>query len=300
MAHAAVKIILANGGEVFTQHEVDRVIIENGKASGVRLTDGTEVQATKLVVSTLDPYTLCFQLIGEEYIDWQILQRVRNLERSMTCITWYSWALHERPQWKAASFNPDINEITRWVLARKNPQAHLREQALIRAGKMPDALQLMIVDYSLTDELRMPEGKHIILTEQFVLPADALTEREWLEFKKSHAEAVLKLWQEHAPNMTWDNVIGYVPITPYDILELANMGPTGNWAVIDEPLYQVGKYRPLPELARYKTPIKNLYATGSAWHPLGAGAGWQSYNCYKIIAEDFGLRKPWEEKGQPW
>lgn len=81
MAHAAVKIILANGGEVFTQHEVDRVIIENGKASGIRLTDGTEVQATKLVVSTLDPYTLCFRLIGEEYIDWQILQRVRNLER---------------------------------------------------------------------------------------------------------------------------------------------------------------------------------------------------------------------------
>ena len=62
--------------------------------------------------------------------------------------------------------------------------------------------------------------------------------------------------------------------------------------------YQVEGNRPTPELANHRTPIKGLYATGAAWH-LGANCGaTESYNCYKIIAEDMGLGKPWEEKGK--
>jgi hypothetical protein len=56
--------------------------------------------------------------------------------------------------------------------------------------------------------------------------------------------------------------------------------------------------RPTPELANHRTPIKNLYATGGCWH-IGSNAGAnESYNCYKIIASDMGLGKPWEESGK--
>jgi hypothetical protein len=47
-------------------------------------------------------------------------------------------------------------------------------------------------------------------------------------------------------------------------------------------------------------PIKNLYATGAAWHPYPGAHSFQGYNVYKVMAEDFGLRKPWEEKGRPY
>ena len=166
-------------------------------------------------------------------------------------------------------------------------------------GKIPEELLLSFFNHSLEDKSRAPEGKYAVGTEDFTLPANVLTERQWLEYKKSHAEAVIKLWQEYAPNMTWDNVVGYLPRTPYDCCELANMAPTGNTGVIDRNiLSQLGRNRPILELARHRTPIKNLYATGAAWHPHGQGACWQGYNCYKIIAEDFGLGKPWE--GHPW
>ena len=299
-AHAAVKIILTNGGKIFTEREVDNVLIENGKATGVSLTDGTQVRARKLVISTLDPYNLCFRLIGKEYFSGEILTKVEKLERRYTCITWYTWALHERPNYKAASFNPDINEVTNIVMISNDPQALVREQSMLRVGPMPDDLQLLIVNHSLADKARAPEGKHSILTEQFVLPANALTEAEWLQFKKSHAEDVMKLWQEHTTNMSWDKVTGYVPLTPYDHCRLANMAPTGNWAVIDHTTSQFGRFRPVPELANHETPIKNLYATGSAWHPFAAAACWQGYNCYKVIAQNLGLKKPWEESGNPW
>jgi len=297
-AHAGTKIILANKGKIFTEHEVDKVLIENGKATGVSLTDGTQVRARKLVVSSLDPYNLCFRLIGKEYLNSEILKKVENLERRYICITWYTWALHELPKYKAASVNPDINEAHYLVIINKDPQYLVQEQVTRVQGKMPDEFQLQVMNFSAVDKLRVPEGKFSMLTEQFVLPANALTEREWLEFKKSHAQEVVNFLQKHTTNMSWDNVIGYVPMTPYDICGLVNMAPTGNWAVIDNIPSQLGRFRPIPELARHKTPIENLYATGSAWHPFGAAGDWQGYNCYKVIAEDFGLRKPW--KDQPW
>ena len=298
-AHAATKIILANGGKIFLQKEVDKVLIENGTATGIRLTDGTEVRARKLVISTLDPYTLCFRLVGKDYFDARTLRRVEHLERRIACITWYTWALHERPDYKAASINPDINEASFVFLVTKDPEALIREQAMRLAGKMPeDWSTILIQQHPQTDKTRVPEGKFSILTSQFLLPANALTEKQWLEFKKSNADYMVKLMQKHAPNMTWDNIIGYVPITPYDSCQLANMAPTGNWAVIDMIPSQIGKYRPVPELANSRTPVKNLYATGSAWHPYAEAASWQSYICYKVIAQDLGLTKTWE--GRPW
>jgi beta-carotene ketolase (CrtO type) len=301
-AHAAVKILQAHGAKIFTKHEVDRVIIENGKATGVRLTDGTEVKAKKLVLSGLDPQTLCFRLIGREHLNWQIVRRVENLERKMNCLAWYGWALRELPDYKVAAYDPEVNRASVVLhLVSKDPFCVIREQALLRAGKMPEDLLFSTMNYSLSDKTRAPDGKFAINTEAEVLPANALTEREWLQFKSDHAKAIIKEWQKYAPNMTWDNVIGYGPNTPYDTARrLPNMAPTGTWSVIDMTPSQFGRNRPIPELARHRTPIKNLYATGSAWHPYANASCWQGYNCYKIIAEDYGLEKPWEKGGHPW
>ncbi|MDZ4246799.1 MAG: hypothetical protein U1D67_06755, partial [Dehalococcoidia bacterium] len=295
-AHVAVKIILANGGKIFTQHEVERVTIENGQATGVLLTDGTEVKARNMVVSTLDPYNLCFRLIGKEHLDWRLARRVAGIERRMTCLTWYTWALTEQPDFVAAQKEPDINKIFCLALTTKDPEGIIRERAQRFLGKNPDELELTIINHSLTDKTRQPEGMSCLMTEQFVIPADAMSEREWLDYKKVHANQVMDLFKKHTRNISWDKVVGYIPISPPDICHNLNMAPTGNWAIIDNIGSQIGKYRPIPELARHRTPIKNLYATGSAWHPWGFAGSYQSYNCYKIIADDMGLRKPWVEK----
>lgn len=301
-AHAAVKIFLSDGGKLFTQKEVDRVLIENGKAKGIVLTDGSQVRAKKFVVSTMDPYNLCFKLIGKEHLDNKLLRRVEHLQKWDTCITWYTWALRELPHYTASKDNPDIDDTWHMNIVSKEPEALDRSRAKRMLGQMPgqEDIQLSLFSYS-ADEHRSPEGMYTVLTEQFILPATALSEAEWLEYKKRHAEQVIKEWGQYAPNMTWDNVIGYAPLTPYDHSRLANMAPEGNWAVIDAGIpSQYGRFRPVPELARHKTPIENLYATGSAWHPYGGGFNWQGYNCYKIIADDYDLRKPWEEHRSRW
>ncbi len=302
-AHAAVKIFLSDSGKIFNQKEVDKVIIENGRAKGVILTDGSQVEARKVIISTLDPYNLCFRLIGKEHLDWRTLRRVENLERRETCITWYTWALHERPHYKVAEDNPDMDEVLELFIVSKDPEAlaKLRAKRIMGMNPGEEDLELMVMSHSTYDKTRAPEGKFALLTEHFVMPANELSEDEWLEYKSAHAEDIMNLWGKHTTNMSWDNVIGYIPLTPYDHCRLANMAPTGNWAIIDNGIAsQWGRYRPVPELAGHKTPIENLFATGSAWHPFACASSWQGYNCYKVIARDFSLRKPWEEKGRPW
>jgi len=301
IAHAAHQILVQNGCQFFTHAEVDKVIIENGTATGIRLTDGSEIGARKLVVSTLNPAQLCFDLIGREHLDYKLARRVEQLENAFCCLMWYSFALHEAPKYEAAAFNPDINECFWLGLSEdNNPERVVRECHYSRLGQWPPLEDYCptVWCHSLVDPAYAPPGKHVAQNEQLGPAASAHTEREWLEIKKRYAEELISIWQKHAPNMTWDNIIGVDTNTPYDNLRMKNLAPNGSMGLLDRTPYQVKECRPTPELANHRTPIKNLYATGAAWH-LGANCGsTESYNCYKIIATDMGLGKPWEEAGK--
>ena len=61
MAHAAQKIVVENGGKLFTAKGVVKILVEGGKATGVRLADGSEVKA-KIVVSSVSPWDITYRL----------------------------------------------------------------------------------------------------------------------------------------------------------------------------------------------------------------------------------------------
>jgi phytoene dehydrogenase-like protein len=108
----------------------------------------------------------------------------------------------------------------------------------------------------------------------------------------------MSIWEKHAPNMTWDNIIGIDCLTPYDANHMENLAPNGCMALLDRVPHQCNDLRPLPELANHRTPIANLYATGGGWHVGANSSAGESYNCYRIMAKDMNLPKPWEEPGK--
>jgi phytoene dehydrogenase-like protein len=182
----------------------------------------------------------------------------------------------------------------------KDPEQLCREYAWRRLGIFPPPkdTSTLVVGQSLFDETRAPDGLHKYTIETFVIPADMRTEKEWLEYKKEKVIIEQALWESFAPNMSWDNIVDVFVNSPYDTMRLANMAPSGEEHVISAVPSQVGSFRPIPELAQHRTPIRRLYCTGAAWPPQGIATSWQGYNCYKIMADDYGLRKPWEEKGR--
>jgi hypothetical protein len=107
IAHAAHQVLTQLGCEFHITKEVEKAIIENGRVTGIRLADGTEVAARKLVVSTLSPHQLIFDLIGREHVDDVTARRVELLKRNFGCLMWYTLAVHEAPRYRAEAFNPE-------------------------------------------------------------------------------------------------------------------------------------------------------------------------------------------------
>ncbi|MBU0734754.1 MAG: NAD(P)/FAD-dependent oxidoreductase, partial [Proteobacteria bacterium] len=60
------------GGDYFINSEVDKVLIENGKAKGIKLLDGTEIEARQMVVSDNATPQLFLRMIGEDHLSTQM------------------------------------------------------------------------------------------------------------------------------------------------------------------------------------------------------------------------------------
>jgi len=299
IAHACQRILQENGVRTFRNATVEKIIVENGRATGIRLADGRQVAAKQLVVTNVNPHQL-LDLAGEKNFPDMIVRKVKALSTKMSPEVWYGWATHEAPNYKASKHNPDVNQPSITVLAeRADPESFVRKQNQSFAGVLVPDPPMWVWCWTTADPRQAPPGKHTCGSESFALPATALTERQWMKYKEDHAEHAIKTWQQYAPNMTWDNVIGYDPMTPYDHNHLLNARPHGNPnGGVDGLPHQSGRMRPIPELAQHRTPVKGLYATGSGWHPATLGWACQGYNCYKVIAEDLRLPKPWEKAGR--
>ena len=302
IAHACHQWLLHNGCEFSVNTEVTKVLHDGTRASGIELADGSRVNARKLVVTAgLSAWQL-IDVVGREVFGEDQCRRIDNLStNNIGNIMWYSFALHEAPKYKAEAFNPDIHE-TFWLgLAPSADVEHIaRECDHATQGKISpmEDFNPVVWCHSLVDPSYAPPGKHVAQHEMQGPRATDLSERDYLKLKQKHAEDMISYWGKFAPNMNWDNIIGIDTNSPLDVRRMKNLEPHGNFAGIDHSPEQSGANRPTPELANHRTPIRNLYCTGGFWHIGGEASCAQSYNCYKIMASDMNLGKPWEEPGK--
>jgi phytoene dehydrogenase-like protein len=211
-------------------------------------------------------------------------------------------AMHELPKYKAASLNPDIGLQPRLYMGEKDPEyLSWKYQADIFTKGFPEKWYILAAPDSIWDRTRAPEGKHTILLEEFAPPLHLYTERQWLKMKKEVEDLMLKQWQIYAPNMTRDNVIEAFITTPYDTNMRHPDMIEGGWVEGAMDASQNDRFRPIPDLSSYRIPfLKNMYICSSNMHSGGGIARGSSYNCFKVIVDDFKLEKIWEKKGRAW
>ncbi|WP_319414767.1 NAD(P)/FAD-dependent oxidoreductase [Marispirochaeta aestuarii] len=65
------------GGEVHYQARVEKILVENDTAKGIRLTDGTEHRAD-WIISAADGRTTIFDMLDGRYVDKKIIDRYEN------------------------------------------------------------------------------------------------------------------------------------------------------------------------------------------------------------------------------
>ena len=290
ISSALQKSFTEMGGVFSTNSEVTKCKIVGGRVKGIRLKDGTEVEAKELVVSDLSAYQTICQLVGEDYIIPKIIRRVKNIRYDRHNVMWINLAVHELPKYKAACFNPDCGPQPRLYIGPRNAD-YMATKYLpeILVNGIASRLFMFTSADTIWDKSRAPEGKHLIGIEEFGAPARFFSASEWEQIKSKLECKIIEEWQRYAPNMTSDNVIAISVTTPYDILTGHPNMHEGSISCGDMIASQEDRFRPIPELSGYRMPIKNLYLCSSAAHSgVGTSKG-SSYCCYQVIAKDFGL-----------
>ena len=295
LAHAMVMAGVQEGMDFYENSEVVKILLENGKAAGVRLSDGSEVKARKLIASNADLKQTLLGMVGEKNLSPLWVKRTKDFKIGLTCVVaTTAMALREAPRYKSARFNPDINKTFYTVVGFDTPKEILEYCRDAEAGHIPRIPGAGTWVNSLWDPTYAPPGKHSLGGWFFFPKASSHTREQWEEVRATYNLRFLDRFQQWAPNMIRNNVIAdtlYTPLDQQDEMRLME-GDFMNGAVHPD---QLGHNRPFQEASMYRTEIKGLYLCGPYMHPGGGVSGGPGYNAFKIIAEDYGLEKFWED-----
>jgi beta-carotene ketolase (CrtO type) len=293
LVQALVKLVTSKGGKILTDQVVEKVLIDNGKAVGVRVAGDTEYRAKYGIISNIDAKRLFLQLMDSSEVDDADPDLRERLERRIVnnneTILKIDLALDE-PLHFAHHDHKDDYLIGSILIA--DSMAHV-EQAHSKCtlGEIPDGNPSMYaVMPSALDPTLAPPGKHTLWIEFFApyqiagAEGTGLKGTGWTdELKNQVADRVIDKLAEYAPNVKTATIARRVE-SPAELGE--RLGAyKGNYYHIDMTLDQMVFFRPLPELANYKTPIDNLFLTGAGTHPGGSISGMPGRNCARVFLQ---------------
>ena len=289
LTQALVKLVTAKGGKILTEQMVQEVIVDDNRAVGVKVAGGKEYRASRAVISNIDVRRLLLQLVASDAVEPDLREKVdRRLTNNNETILKIDCALSEVPRFSAYARDDNKHLIGTVLIA--DSVAHVEQaHALATMGQIPDANPSMYLDIpTVLDPTMAPEGKHTLWIEFFAPYQIAGKEGKGLhgtgwtdELKNQVADNVINKLADYAPNLK-DSIIARRVESPAELGE--RLGSyKGNYYHLDMTLDQMIFLRPLPEIANYTTPIKNLYLTGAGTHPGGSISGMPGRNCARVF-----------------
>ena len=293
LARGLMETFIAAGGHYQPQVAIDRIIIEDGHASGIALADGRTVRA-KFVASTLDVHQTFEKLVGREQLPGAFRRKLDSFRYTPWALYGLHLALHESPRFAAASFDPNIDRALKWSIGAETMEDLFAAHRDVQAGRVPKFVQFGSGPLSLLDPTQAPPGKHTTYAWHVVPLNPDLGGQDHGKFQEEFADKIIETWARYCPNMTSRNIIARRIYTARDYAsELINMR-SGDIFMGAFNAEQV-----MYNHFGYRSPIANLYNAGSAGHPGGAISGGAGYITAGIIARDLGLKlwwKPWDAR----
>lgn len=281
---AMARFIEAKGGKVMTSASVDKIITENGRATGLKLETGETIKARRAVVSALEPKRTFLGLLGEEKLEPEFTQTVKGFSFGKISICRAQLALTEEPEFTSGA-DMSACPFHRIVDSMEQMNQFYAEIAL---GKPPSDPFLWSACWTKLDPTRAPEGKHTLIFDTYVSNwlADG---RTWGDIGEDYTRNVLlpKL-QQYAPNISDQTILG-MHVQTRETLESDNLSFVNGTTNGGERIAaQLGSFRPFPGYAHYRSPIRDLYMTGPHCHP-GGGISAMGTITARVMLDDMGI-----------
>jgi phytoene dehydrogenase-like protein len=271
LATALVSTIEEHGGTVRCGQQVRQILVADGRAVGVRTTDGEQIQATRAVIASVNPDQLYLHLLEHEesLIPPAIRWQARGFRYGRGCFQIHL-ALSEPVRFDdvrlAEAGEPHLTGGLDALSRSVNEAAR---------GLLPVQPTIAFDSASTVDATRCPPGKAVARLQILDVPArlrgdaDDVIEVEdgWThDVKQAFADRVLKLADRHIPNLA-DAIIDRHVIGPDDLARYnPNCGPGDPYGGSHD-LAQSYVFRPLPGQPSHQSVLPNLFMVGAATWP---------------------------------
>jgi len=283
LTQALARLIEAHGGVILTNKWVRRLIVENGKCTGVECDDGSSYRAEKAVLSTVHIKHLV-DMAPREAFGKEFIEGVETWQAGITLfVTHYTTT--EPPTFAVAGGT--ISPVASGTMA--TPERALRVGYDFACKRVNvEEPPLLVVCSTVADPSRAPKGIHtikVIGNQPYELKEGP---QHWDAIKDQVSDANLNYLRRFSPNLTDDKILARIVESP---LDLERMNPH-NWhgtchGGAQDPA-QTGPLRPVPGWAQHRMPIPGLYQTGATTHPGGSVSGGPGRNAAVVMLKDFG------------
>jgi len=280
----------ARGVLLRTDAAVARVIVTDGRATGVELGSG-EIVTARRVVANVNPKLLFERLVAPEHLPADFRARIAGYRCGSGTFR-MNVALSELPDFTALpGRNAQPHHASGIVIA---PSLAYMERAYFDArtdGWSAAPIVEMLLP-SVVDDLLAPPGMHVAsLFCQHVHPelAQVLPGRSWDDARDEVADLMIETVNRVAPNFT-ASVVGRRALTPLDLER--EFGLTGgdifHGALALDQLFSA---RPVLGHGNYRAPVRGLYLCGAGAHPGGGVTGAPGHNAAREILKDARRRR---------
>jgi phytoene dehydrogenase-like protein len=280
LVDALVQLIRDHGGTVDAGRDVERVLVENGKAVGVELADGETVFAERAVIANVTPTQLYERLLGLGEAPPEIAERGLRFRYGRAEMQIH-FALSEPPRWDGderlggtaiVHLTPGLDGVSRAVNEAER-------------GLLPAEATVVVGQPLTMDSSRAPDGAGLLWIQLQELPwhvkGDAAGELDagdgtWTEeLRERYADRIQARIARHVPNLE-SALRKRVVLSPAD-LQAANVNlqrgdPYSGSLALDQNFL----WRPFAASPGHATAVDRLWHIGASTHPgpgLGAGSG---------------------------
>jgi len=291
IAQVLQRAYVQSGGQIRAVHHVEKILVEKGRAVGVRLRDGRAWKAKLGIVSNVDPYSTFMDMVGEANLPRAFTERIRAIK--VDEFSYFQLHLALKAPVHYALFEADDPAVGQAMNVNMGPEKPEDLDAMwqeIRAGEFPQHVCLHAICPTAFDPLQAPKSKHaasLFMPVPFQLKGKQ--PEDWVKLKNGFMKSVLTIWQRYATNLTDDNIEMKVAMDPFYISGRWPHMRCGSVWVARKIAGQMGANRPVEELSGYRTPIEGLYQIGVATHPADAVIAGSGRNCWQVMKEDFKL-----------
>ena len=262
------------GVTIRTSMPVKRIVISNGRATGVETESGDHFESL-MVISNADPKTTVMKLIGAKHAETGFARRVSHVRAKGNAAKLHL-ALDGLPAIEGLSKKEYAERI---VIA---PDEHYVERAFNPAkyGESSPNPVMEITFPSFRDASLAPTGKHVM--SAVVQYAPYALKGGWNEEAKAQfMKAIINTLARYMPGIE-QRITASELLTPADIENEFHM-TGGHWHHAELTLDQFLFVRPVNGAAQYCLPIDGVYLCGAGAHPGGGVSGAAGRNAARTI-----------------